>query len=72
MSIIVVYFALQYPKNGNLGINTIQAWWGNTVSINTADFGPEGGGTPLLVMPDGKPFGYVLFFFFFFLLVRER
>ncbi|KAI0331596.1 OPT oligopeptide transporter [Cubamyces sp. BRFM 1775] len=57
VSIIVVYFALQYPKNGNVGINTIQTWWGNTVSVNTADFGFEGGGTPLLVMPDGKPFG---------------
>ena len=57
VSIIVVYFALQYPKNGNVGINSIQAWWGNAVSLKTADFGAEGGGTPLLVMPDGKPFG---------------
>ncbi|KAI0776985.1 OPT oligopeptide transporter [Trametes elegans] len=57
VSIIVVYFALQYPDNGAIGLNTIQAWWGNTVSVNTADYGPRGGGTPLLTMPSGVPFG---------------
>lgn len=59
MSIIVVYFTLQYPQNGAIGKNNIQKWWGNTVSTNTADFGPQGAGTPLSAMPPGQTFGYV-------------
>jgi hypothetical protein len=27
---IAIFFMLQYPKNGTIGLNTIQAWWGNT------------------------------------------
>jgi len=34
---LIVFFALQYPRNGNLGENTIQSWWGNTVYARTAD-----------------------------------
>lgn len=59
MSIIVVYFALQYPRNGRIGANNLQTWWGNTVATRTADYGVKGAGTPLLVNPDGQPFGYV-------------
>ncbi|KAL1942284.1 hypothetical protein VTO73DRAFT_6348 [Trametes versicolor] len=57
VSIIVVYFTLQYPQNGAIGKNNIQKWWGNTVSTNTADFGPQGAGTPLSAMPPGQTFG---------------
>ncbi|KAL7278030.1 OPT oligopeptide transporter [Trametes coccinea BRFM310] len=57
VSIIVVYFALQYPRNGRIGANNLQTWWGNTVATRTADYGVKGAGTPLLVNPDGQPFG---------------
>ncbi|KAJ4477681.1 small oligopeptide transporter, partial [Lentinula edodes] len=33
ISVIIIYFALQYPKNGTIGKNTILSWWGNTVSV---------------------------------------
>lgn len=36
--IILVFFCLQYPLEGNLGIHTIQSWWGNTVFTQTADW----------------------------------
>ncbi|KAF5375910.1 hypothetical protein D9615_008169 [Tricholomella constricta] len=30
VSAILIFFCLQYPQNGNIGLNTIQTWWGNT------------------------------------------
>jgi hypothetical protein len=30
--ILVVSFALQYPMNGKIGLNTVQTWWGNTAT----------------------------------------
>lgn len=36
VSIIIIFFCLQYPKNGQIGIDTIQVWWGNTVRINVS------------------------------------
>jgi hypothetical protein len=30
---IVIFFTLQYPKDGTIGLHTIQSWWGNTVSF---------------------------------------
>jgi len=38
VSTILIYFCLQYPRNGNIGFNTIEQWWGNTVFKNTADW----------------------------------
>jgi hypothetical protein len=43
VGMVLVFFLLQYPKNGTIGANTIQMWWGNTVFTNNAD----GLGTPL-------------------------
>ena len=37
ISVILIFFALQYPKNGTIGETTLATWWGNTVGINTAD-----------------------------------
>ena len=34
---IVIFFCLQFPRNGTIGATTIQSWWGNTVAGNTAD-----------------------------------
>lgn len=54
VSVVIIFFCLQFPKNGSIGLTTVQSWWGNTVSFNTAD----GLKTPLLTVPDGETFGY--------------
>ncbi|KAI0245636.1 OPT oligopeptide transporter [Lactifluus subvellereus] len=50
---IVIFFALQYPKNGTIGMNSIQNWWGNTVYTKTADYA----GVPAKTLPEGGTFG---------------
>lgn len=27
---ILIFFILQYPRNGEIGLETIQVWWGNS------------------------------------------
>jgi hypothetical protein len=49
----VIFFALQYPKNGTIGMNSIQNWWGNTVYMKTADYA----GVPAKTVPEGGTFG---------------
>lgn len=46
ISLIVIFFCLQFPKGG-VEVN----WWGNTVWQNTADFN----GTPLLTPDSSNP-----------------
>ncbi|KAG8844061.1 hypothetical protein FRB96_003294 [Tulasnella sp. 330] len=53
LSIVVIFFCLQYPKNGQIGIDTVATWWGNTVYINTAD----AASLPYLPLPDKGYFG---------------
>ncbi|GAW07269.1 oligopeptide transporter [Lentinula edodes] len=53
ISVIIIYFALQYPRNGTIGKNTILSWWGNTVSFTGAD----GRGVPVIQLPVGEVFG---------------
>ena len=53
VSVVLIFFCLQYPQNGTIGLTTIQSWWGNTVSFNTAD----GNKLPLLTVPEGEFFG---------------
>ncbi|KAF8259670.1 OPT oligopeptide transporter protein-domain-containing protein [Lactarius quietus] len=48
-----IFFTLQYPDNGNMGLNSIQNWWGNRVFLNTAD----AKGTPFKTLSDGQTFG---------------
>jgi hypothetical protein len=55
ISAIFIFFVLQYPNGGSIGLNTIQTWWGNTVYVNTAD----GNKTPMISLADGETFGYV-------------
>nr|AGA20372.1 oligopeptide transporter 1 [Phanerodontia chrysosporium] len=50
---VVIFFALEYPSKGTIGLNTIQSWWGNTVMSNTAD----GERLPLIALADGQTFG---------------
>ncbi|KAI0646036.1 OPT oligopeptide transporter [Trametes meyenii] len=53
ISTILVYFILQYPANGQIGYDTIQQWWGNTVYKHTADWHA----VPLRVVTEGEHFG---------------
>lgn len=50
ISVVLIFFCLQYPKNGTIGLNNIQAWWGNNVFYNTADYL----GTPLKTLARGQ------------------
>ncbi|KAH9949750.1 small oligopeptide transporter [Amylocystis lapponica] len=56
VSTILVYFCLQWPKNGRIGENTIQAWWGNRVFRSTADWNAR----PLKTLREGEVFGSVV------------
>jgi hypothetical protein len=53
VGLIIIFFALQYPKNGTIALNTVQSWWGNTVFTKTADYK----GVAYKTIPDGKTFG---------------
>jgi OPT family small oligopeptide transporter len=53
ISILVIFFALQFPENGNIGITNIAVWWGNTVPFTGAD----GLGTPPRPLAPGATFG---------------
>ncbi|VDB96230.1 unnamed protein product [Peniophora sp. CBMAI 1063] len=50
---ILVFFCLQYPRNGNIGATTVATWWGNTVFTRNADWNS----VPLKTIPEGKMFG---------------
>jgi hypothetical protein len=51
--VLIVFFTLQYPKNGTIGLVSIQKWWGNTVYMKTADYR----GVPFKSLPEGEKFG---------------
>ncbi|KAG5645321.1 hypothetical protein DXG03_006510 [Asterophora parasitica] len=53
ISAVLVFFILQYPKNGDIGANNIQTWWGNSVYLQTAD----AKGTPMRKVAPGEFFG---------------
>ncbi|KAJ7172836.1 OPT oligopeptide transporter [Mycena crocata] len=53
VSAVLIFFILQYPRNGDIGLTTIQTWWGNTVWLNTAD----GNKTPMISLGEGETFG---------------
>ncbi|KAH8078046.1 OPT oligopeptide transporter [Cristinia sonorae] len=53
VSAVLIFFILQYPKNGEIGLNTIQAWWGNAGYTDTVDFK----GTPMIRLEKGGHFG---------------
>jgi hypothetical protein len=73
VSAVLIFFILQYPKDGTIGANTIQVWWGNSgksclrslliplthgpVPFTNTDYGATGHGTPLLPLPDVGYFG---------------
>ncbi|KAF5362813.1 hypothetical protein D9757_013666 [Collybiopsis confluens] len=47
VSTVVMFFCLQFPRDGTIGLNNVATWWGNTVFENTAD----GQGVSLLTPP---------------------
>ena len=51
--VLVVFFTLQYPKNGTIGLDSIQKWWGNTVYVRTADYA----GVAFKSLSKGEKFG---------------
>ncbi|KAF8879962.1 OPT oligopeptide transporter [Infundibulicybe gibba] len=53
ISILFIFFTLQFPKNGTIGANNIAKWWGNTVMTEGADFA----GTPVRPLAPGQTFG---------------
>ncbi|KAF8518110.1 small oligopeptide transporter [Hysterangium stoloniferum] len=53
IGIIIVFFCLQFPKNGTIGAINVATWWGNTVFANTADARK----VPHIQNPRGVPFG---------------
>jgi hypothetical protein len=53
IGIMIVFFALQYPKNGTIGQNSVLTWWGNTVYTQTADYQ----GVPYKTIAEGDTFG---------------
>ncbi|KIO25491.1 hypothetical protein M407DRAFT_210540 [Tulasnella calospora MUT 4182] len=53
LSVIFIFFCLQYPKNGTIGENNILSWWGNTVWTVNAD----AHGKPLWPLPEKGYFG---------------
>ena len=53
VGVLIVFFTLQYPKNGTIGLDSIQNWWGNTVYTKTADYA----GVPFKSLPEGEKFG---------------
>lgn len=55
VSIVLIFFCLQYPSNGNIGENNIMTWWGNTVYSNTLDADR----VAFYELAEGQTFGYV-------------
>ncbi|KAI0915805.1 hypothetical protein AcW1_003694 [Taiwanofungus camphoratus] len=53
ISVIVIFFCLQYPRRGTIGAHTIQAWWGNTVPFDNAD----GRAASFYTLAPGEHFG---------------
>ncbi|KAI5121403.1 hypothetical protein M0805_003175 [Coniferiporia weirii] len=53
ISVILIFFCLEYPRNGTIGENTLMKWWGNTVFTKTADYDS----LPLKPLAVGETFG---------------
>jgi len=53
LGLILIFFTVQYPMNGHIGLHTIQTWWGNTVWMRTAD----ALSVPFKLLVPGQTFG---------------
>ncbi|KAI6101091.1 OPT oligopeptide transporter protein-domain-containing protein [Pisolithus croceorrhizus] len=63
VSVLVIFFTLQYPMNGMIGMG-LQQWWGNTASLRFSILPPlvfknndDGQGVPVLQLATGQTFG---------------
>jgi hypothetical protein len=52
---IVIFFCLEYPLNGAIGIDTVQTWWGNLGFQNTAEYNART--VAIKSIPAGQKFG---------------
>lgn len=52
--ILVIFFCLQYPKSGSIGLG-LQNWRGNTIAFDNLDSAGVGGAAKLLAK--GETFG---------------
>jgi OPT family oligopeptide transporter len=50
---VIIFFTLQYPKNGEIGANNVLVWWGNAQAFNNSD----GNSEPLQTVASGSTFG---------------
>ncbi|KAF8841357.1 small oligopeptide transporter [Paxillus ammoniavirescens] len=53
LSVLTIFFTLQYPRDETIGQNTIQNWWGNRVFQTNYD----GRGIPVRQLAPGETFG---------------
>jgi len=53
IGIVVIFFCLQFPKNGAIGADNLLLWWGNAVPFAGAD----AKGTPVRPLAEGQKFG---------------
>ncbi|PPQ81817.1 hypothetical protein CVT25_013653 [Psilocybe cyanescens] len=56
VGLILVFFCLQYPLDGDIGRDSIQKWWGNVVYKNTLDWN----NVTFRKVEPGKTFGCAL------------
>jgi OPT family small oligopeptide transporter len=52
ISAVLIFFCLQYPKNGAIGATNILTWWGNVGAFDNTD----GNAATLKVLADDQPF----------------
>jgi OPT family oligopeptide transporter len=50
---VLVFFTLQFPKDGTIGANNVLKWWGNVGAFNNTD----GNSVPLKTVAPGMTFG---------------
>jgi len=50
---VIVFFTLQFPKDGNVGASNVELWWGNLAAFNNTD----GNSAVLKTLAPGEIFG---------------
>ncbi|KAI6095502.1 OPT oligopeptide transporter protein-domain-containing protein [Pisolithus croceorrhizus] len=57
VSVLVIFFTLQYPMNGMIGMD-LQQWWGNFALLHFSPLNNDDGqGVPVLQLATGQTFG---------------
>jgi hypothetical protein len=50
---VIVFYALQYPKNGTIGQSSVLKWWGDSVYTEPAEYMS----VPYKTIANGEIFG---------------